>query len=81
MSSSSLAETIRSTLKMSCRPALPKESFHLRRSVSAHFPRRIGTRLRLTFASLLLQQGESPQYVQRQLGHSSITLTADLYGK
>jgi len=37
--------------------------------------------LRHTFASLLLQQGESPQYVQRQLGHSSITLTADLYGK
>jgi integrase len=37
--------------------------------------------LRHTFASLLLQQGESPQYVQRQLGHSSITLTVDLYGK
>ena len=37
--------------------------------------------LRHTFASLMLQQSESPQYVQRQLGHSSITLTVDLYGK
>ena len=37
--------------------------------------------LRHSFASLLFQQGESPQYVQRQLGHSSITLTADLYGR
>jgi integrase len=37
--------------------------------------------LRHSFASLLLQQGESPQYVQEQLGHSSITLTVDLYGR
>jgi integrase len=37
--------------------------------------------LRHTFASLLLQQGESPAYVQRQLGHASIQLTVDLYGK
>ena len=37
--------------------------------------------LRHTFASLLLQQGESPVYVQRQLGHASIKLTADTYGK
>jgi len=37
--------------------------------------------LRHTFASLLLQQGESPAYVQRMLGHSSIRLTVDLYGK
>ena len=29
--------------------------------------------LRHTFASLLLQQGESPAYVQRQLGHASIS--------
>jgi hypothetical protein len=35
--------------------------------------------LRHTFASLLLQQGESPAYVQRQLGHSSIQLTVDTY--
>ncbi len=37
--------------------------------------------LRHTFASLLLQQGESPAYVQRQLGHASIQLTIDTYGK
>ena len=28
-----------------------------------------------------LQQGESPAYVQRQLGHASIQLTVDTYGK
>jgi hypothetical protein len=32
-------------------------------------------------ASLMLQQGESPVYVQRQLGQSSIKLTVDTYGK
>jgi integrase len=37
--------------------------------------------LRHSFASLLLQQGESPQYVQEQLGHASITLTVDTYGR
>ncbi len=37
--------------------------------------------LRHTFASLLLQQGESPVYVQRQLGHASIKLTVDTYGR
>ena len=30
---------------------------------------------------LLLQIGESPAYVQRQLGHSSIKMTVDTYGK
>jgi len=37
--------------------------------------------LRHTYASLMLQQGESLNYVQRQLGHASINLTADTYGK
>jgi integrase len=37
--------------------------------------------LRHTFASLLLQRGESPVYVQRQLGHASIKLTVDTYGR
>ena len=37
--------------------------------------------LRHTFASLLLQQGESAVYVQRQLGHASIKLTVDTYGR
>ncbi len=37
--------------------------------------------LRHTFASLLLQEGRSPAYVQRQLGHASIALTVDTYGR
>jgi integrase len=43
----------------------------------------MGTTLarRHTFASLLLQQGEAIQYVQRMLGHASFTLTVDTYGK
>ena len=36
--------------------------------------------LRHSFASLLLQQGESPVYVKDQLGHSSIQITVDCYG-
>ena len=35
---------------------------------------------RHTFASHLLQQGESPVYVKEQMGHSSIQVTVDLYG-
>jgi hypothetical protein len=34
-----------------------------------------------SFASLLLQQGVSPAYAQRQLGHASIQLTVDTYRK
>lgn len=37
--------------------------------------------LRHTYASLLLQAGEPATYVQRQLGHASIGLTVDTYGK
>ncbi len=29
----------------------------------------------------MLQQGESVAYIQRQLGHASIQLTVDTYGK
>jgi integrase len=36
--------------------------------------------LRHTFASRLLQNGESPVYVKEQLGHASIQLTVDTYG-
>jgi hypothetical protein len=36
--------------------------------------------LRHTFASLLLQQGESVVYVKEQLGHASIQITVDTYG-
>jgi len=37
--------------------------------------------LRHTFASQLIQQGESVTYVQRQLGHTSIRQTVDCYGR
>jgi len=37
--------------------------------------------LRHTYASILLVNGESPYYVQRQLGHASIQLTVDTYGR
>ncbi len=36
--------------------------------------------LRHTFASLLIQDGQSLAYVKEQLGHSSIKLTVDVYG-
>jgi integrase len=31
-------------------------------------------------ASLLIEQGESAQYIQNQMGHSSINVTFDIYG-
>lgn len=37
--------------------------------------------LRHTFASLHLQAGESIYWVSRQLGHASIRITVDLYGR
>ena len=37
--------------------------------------------LRHTYASILINQGESIKYVSRQLGHASIQITADLYGR
>ena len=36
--------------------------------------------LRHTYASLLIQQGESLAYVKDQLGHHSIQITVDTYG-
>lgn len=36
--------------------------------------------LRHTFASLLIQQGESLAYVKDQMGHHSIKMTVDTYG-
>jgi integrase len=36
--------------------------------------------LRQTYASLLLQNRESPAYVRDQLGHHSIKITVDTYG-
>lgn len=35
---------------------------------------------RHTYASLMLRRGVPPAYVSRQLGHSSIAVTVDLYG-
>lgn len=37
--------------------------------------------LRHTYASLLIQQGVGAEYIQRQLGHASIAITVDVYGK
>lgn len=36
--------------------------------------------LRHTFASLLIQQGESLAYVRDHMGHASIQITVDTYG-
>jgi integrase len=36
--------------------------------------------LRHTFASLLLQPGESLVYVKEHMGHASIQVTLDIYG-
>jgi integrase len=36
--------------------------------------------LRHTYASLLIQAGESLAYVRDQLGHHSIKVTVDVYG-
>jgi len=36
--------------------------------------------LRHCYASLLIDQGENPKYIQNQMGHSSINVTFDVYG-
>ena len=36
--------------------------------------------LRHTYASLLIQAGESLAYIRDQLGHHSIKVTVDIYG-
>lgn len=36
--------------------------------------------LRHTFASLLIDRGEHPKYIQNQMGHASINITMDTYG-
>ena len=35
--------------------------------------------LRYTYASLLIEQGENIKYIQSQLGHSSLTVTLNVY--
>jgi integrase len=64
----------------------PLDGDNLRHRVFYRVVERAGLRrvrfhdLRHTFASLLIQQGESLAYVKDQLGHSSIQLTVDTYG-
>jgi integrase len=36
--------------------------------------------LRHTYATMLLMDHYSPAYVQKQVGHSSISITVDIYG-
>jgi integrase len=36
--------------------------------------------LRHFFASVLIENGESPKYIQDQVGHASINTTFDIYG-
>ena len=36
--------------------------------------------LRHTYATILLMDHYSPAYVQKQLGHHSISMTVDIYG-
>ena len=71
----------------STRACTPMDESKVRRAmrkvlIAAGLPRHFSPHcLRHTYASLMLQQGESLTYVQRQLGHASINLTADTYGK
>lgn len=64
----------------------PRDGDNLRRRVFyrllefADVPRFRFHDIRHTFASLLLQQGESLHYVKEQLGHASIQTTVDVYG-
>ena len=59
---------------------------NLRRRVHSGILKKAGLRyvrlhdLRHTFASLLIQNGESLAYVKEQLGHHSIQITVDTYG-
>lgn len=49
---------------------------------AAELPKHFSTHcLRHTYASILISDGVSLAYVQRQLGHKSIKLTVDTYGK
>ena len=50
-----------------------RERAGLRNSIGLHS-------LRHTFASLLIDNGESIKYVSRQLGHASASFTLDVYG-
>jgi integrase len=76
-----LSERLRES-RQPVRPAVDTTIVFVRLLKRAELPPHFSPHcLRHTFATLLLQQGESPVYVQRQLGHASIKLTVDTYGK
>jgi integrase len=64
----------------------PLDPHNFRRRIWCALLRKAGLRhirihdVRHTFASLLIQQGESLAYVKEQLGHHSIQMTVDVYG-
>ena len=64
----------------------PLDADNLRRRIFEKALKKAGLRhvrihdLRHTFASHLIQNGESLAYVRDQMGHASITLTVDTYG-
>lgn len=64
----------------------PIEATHLIKYEYNPALRRAGLRtirfhdLRHTYASLLIERGEHPKYIQNQMGHSSINITMDVYG-
>jgi integrase len=64
----------------------PLDPSNLRKRIFEPALRRAGLRkvrfhdLRHTYASLLIHQGEHPKYIQSQMGHSSISVTMDVYG-
>lgn len=49
-------------------------------SLGAKLSRRNPHDLRHTYATIMLMAHQSPAYVQKQLGHSSISITVDTYG-
>lgn len=51
-----------------------------RACVAARLRTRSPHDLRHTYATLLLMAHYAPTYVQKQLGHHSITMTVDIYG-
>lgn len=63
----------------------PMDASHIRRDLNAVLKKAEMHRIRFhdtrhTFASLLLRKGESPVYVQHQLGHHDISMTVGTYG-